>query len=214
MQIYIAGICHFDPLCRARLETWLRGLLASHSTQPSFVAVEWAEEIFNQVKSQRPGLRSRAISNWKSSTTAYLDVLEASLAFEADTHNAIFPNCQTIWLDQGRDLPYSDALKEYASERLKIYATYIPPATKNFDGDLLNIMSEKAWAESDKDRKGATDRDEKFAKIIIEHLSADTGAWAVVIVGINHARRDIDRMLYRLEAAGFVCEVAELRPHL
>ncbi|MBI4527199.1 MAG: hypothetical protein HY695_25685 [Deltaproteobacteria bacterium] len=49
MKLHIAGIEHFDPLCKGRLQAWLQELHKKYSCSPDFVAVEWDQHIFKQV---------------------------------------------------------------------------------------------------------------------------------------------------------------------
>src|SRR5258706_3158668 len=213
MQVFIAGVNHFDPLCRVRLENWLRALLSSQSTPPSVVAVEWDEAIFNKVKSQRANVRVLATSRWPQSTVEFLNALEATVAFEADTHIPLMPGIPTVWLDQGRALPYSDAIEKYAPDRIRIYDSYIPAGTTTFDSSLLDTMSLEAWKQLDKGGASETDRDTIFADIITKHLGSEKSTWAIVIVGAKHASREIDQMAYRLEVAGDTFGNNQLRPH-
>jgi hypothetical protein len=212
MQIYIAGINHFDPLCKARLQTWLISLKSTQPTEPSFVAVEWDEGNFKKVRIQRGKVRALASAHWPESTIEFLDALEAAVAFEADTHNSIMPNVETVWLDRDRSLAYAHAIEDYASDRIKIYESYIPSDSIAFDSTLLDILSQESWRRADKGNSSDVDRDTKFAHSIMRHLRLEESTWAIAIVGARHAGRNNDRMVYILEASGFNCEITELRP--
>ena len=212
MRVIVAAIAHFDPLCRGRLHAWLQILLRTQSSPPGFVAVEWDKDIFAAVKSQRPTVRQIAQSRWPQATPEFLDCLESAVAFEADTHASLAPEVDTLWLDHGRSLPYSDAIDSYAVDRVEVYASYIPPAAVTFDSALLKVMSVEAWNRLGAIQEGGTDRDPLFAQSIAKHPSRSVAEWAVAIVGARHASRDDGYMVQRLEAEGFTCEVTNLRP--
>ncbi len=215
MQVYIAGIHHYDPLCKARLHNWLQNLLDIKVTLPAFVAVEWDEILFKQVKLQRPIIRKLAMSRWSQSTTEFLDALESTLAFDADTHTLLMPNIQTVWLENGRVHPniMPEVVNNFAFRRFQVYENYIPVNATNFDNSLLYSMSINAWDESDIEGGHATNRDAKFAETIINHLAEkEETAWAIIVVGYYHGRQEPDWMAHRLTSAGVNCETTELRP--
>lgn len=212
MQLSVAGIAHFDPLCRQRLRKWLKELLRRYANVPGFVAVEWDKEIFLKVKSQRPIARSLAESRWPSARSAFLDALAAAVAYEADTHLEIMPGVQTVWLDQGRSLPNQDAVDAYAADRINLYAGCIPSTATHFDSALLQAMSRKSWNGLTPRVNGGTARDIHFAEVITHHAKLSRSDWAVAIVGADHASRDTGYMVQRVEAAGTPCETNELRP--
>ncbi len=212
MEIYIAGVNHFDPLCKSRLQGWLKSLLDTHATRPLFIAVEWDEDIFEKIKLQRPKVRTLAASRWAQTTPEFLDALELAIAFEADTHNSLMPEVETIWLDHGRTLPFPNIIERYAIDRLGIYEVFIPENTISFDANLLKIMSVNAWKLSDEGEENATERDIKFAETIMNRCSPIETAWAIAIVGHKHTNRKDGVMAHRLESVGYNCEIVELRP--
>jgi hypothetical protein len=214
MEIQVAAIVHADPLCRGRLRRWLRELLAAKGSQPAFVAVEWDEQMFQSVRALRPVVCAKASEKWPGATSEFIDALASAVAFGGDTHHQLMPDVPTIWLDTGRDLPYPDAIEVFADQRINGYANLIPSETTRFDANLLRVMSYEAW---DRNRpgerpEGGTNRDAKFAKVILARAPDYTGDWAAAIVGANHASRDQGYMVNRLQESGGICIVSELRP--
>lgn len=212
MQLFVAGIAHFDPLCRQRLQKWLKHLLRRYANAPGFVAVEWDKEIFLKVKSQRPIVRALAESRWPSGTPAFLDALAAAVAYEADTHLEIMPAVQTVWLDHDRSLPYPHAVNTYAACRISIYSSFIPPTATRFNSALLQEMCRESWNRFAARDKGGNERDIRFTEAITHHAKSSRSDWALAIVGANHASRDTGYMVQRVETAGIPCETNELRP--
>jgi len=212
MRVKVAGIVHFDPLCRGRLYGWLQDLLRSHSSPPAFVAVEWDEQHFKEVKKQRPIIRSLAQSKWPNATDEFYNTLKLTAAFEADTHVSLLPNTQIIWLDQGQSLPNAGAIINYSPTQIDIYKKCILPNTTEFDSVLLKTMSKKAWKIPEPPEKGGTDRDRLFADAIIKKSGLEPSAWSIAVVGADHGSRDSGYMVALLEEAGITCDVTVLCP--
>lgn len=212
MRVKVAAIVHTDPLCRNRLYSWLRILLSNQSSHPAFVAVEWDEQHFKEVKKQRSKIRALAKSQWPLAANEFYNALESTAAFEADTHIEILPKVPIKWLDQGRTLPNSNVIKDYAHTQIEIYKKCIPPNTTQFNSELLKIMSVKAWKLCDPKEKGELGRDIQFAQAIIKNSDSNPFAWSIAVVGAVHASRDPGSMVALLEAAGIKCDVKELNP--
>ncbi len=213
MKVYLAGINHFDPLGRAELERWLKDLAVHAPSPPAFISVEWSEPIFADVQAQRHRFRHLAQREWPEASTETLDTLAAALAYEADTHTAVFPGVETLWLDQGREHSVAeDIVARYAEYRLNMYSNFLAnrlgAASAN---NLLPTLSEEAWRRVS--LSGHPDsRDKKWAQLIRDRVSFKKGDWAVVITGATHTSDQDGSLRRRLERDGLSCEVTILRP--
>ena len=127
MELYIAGINHFDPLCREELIKWFKELSAIKDKPAAFIAVEYDADQFEQIKKQRNKFRELAQDEWPCLSSGELDILENSLAYEGDVHREVLPDAKILWLDQGRQDNYSERIDHhYAEERLRLYKGYSP----------------------------------------------------------------------------------------
>ena len=206
MKLYIAGVNHFDPLCRPKLVKWLQHLSETYDKQPAFVAVGYDSNLFEQIKKQRRRFRQMLHNEWPSLTLEQLNILENSLAYEGDTHIEVFPDVEILWLDTGRQETDSNEWDKYAEKRLAMYKQY------SFGKKTLSInkLSERILNIDDPEYNNLN-RDEKFAYLIRQGISKSGGKWAIVIVGFNHTRKDIQgTMRCLLEDYGIICEVRKI----
>lgn len=206
MKLHVAGVNHFDPLCREKLRKWLQGLSLINAEPPAFVAVEYDRQQFEQYKKQRGRFRQLLQTEWPSLSTAELDILENSLGYEGDTHLEIFPSAEVLWLDRGRQVSDLSMIDKYAEDRLTMYKQY------SFGQKTLRIdrLSENI-RRAENSQNISLDRSKKFADLILEKVQKSGGKWAIVIVGSSHTRKDIrGSMRYLLENTGLICEVSEI----
>ena len=209
--LYVAGIHHFDPLCRGRLLNWLKSLNKSHEHSPIFVAVEWDKDLFGKVVPQRPLLYRLAKKEWPQSSSFFLTILSEAMAFEGDTHIEVFPTVPILWLDSGRNVTL-EIIEDYAKDRLNVYKSFLPFGVAKLDDKALLIMSKEAWNRSNKPTQGNS-RDTKFAKSIYEHNDQLRNCWAIAIVGTNHASSVQDYMVSILIGQGIKCDMTILKPN-
>ena len=208
MDLHIAGFKHFDPTGRTRLRQWLEQLSTEHTEPPAFVAVEWDEDLFGEVKAQRASFRNLITQEWPFASPGLLDELELSLGYGGDTHTGVFPDVPVIWLDQGRRCDVSC----YASKRLDMYKSFL--GEEGLPGDstaALATLSQQASERADPPTKG-DERDQKWTRLIIDEIAQSGGDWAIAIVGPNHTRASSGYMTGLLEEAGQLCEVTILQP--
>ena len=208
--LYIAGIQHFDPLCRDRLLNWLKKLEKSHDNPPLFIAVEWDENIFRKIAQQRPTLQHLAKKVWPQASLFFLEKLSEAMAFEADTHIESFPTVPTLWLENGR-IVSPEIIENYARDRLNVYRSFLSHEITGLNNDALQIMSKEAWNCSSKPSKGNS-RDIKFAKLISDHFNQLGNCWAIAIVGANHVSTVSEYMRSILIEQGIKCDVTILNP--
>jgi hypothetical protein len=212
MELQIAATNHFDPLCPIRLKDWLRRQQEAHALAPEFVAVEWDRDTFEKVRAQRPDFRALVIKAWPSISPFFADALTATIAFEGDTHLSIFPEAEILWLDAGREVTDPTDISEFAKLRLVGYEGWFPNGISEYKERLLERMSAEAWTRAEKRKPDP--RDWKFASAIlarIEQIKHPGSAWAICIVGANHASNDEGHMRAILEAEDVTCVVSELR---
>jgi hypothetical protein len=213
MRMRIAGVHHNDVFGRRRLQEWLQGLKNLEKNPPSFVAVEYDENIFRIIQKQRTKFQALAAKGWPGSSQSVLKTIGNSLVYEGDLHESIFPCIETIWLDQGREIDDPTILSQYASDRLNIYKTYVKNCNLGEPKALLNatleIMSTAAW-KSFSEPLSSSERDYKFASIIVNRLQNQRSIWAIIIVGVNHASNVEGSMVNLLNNEGIDCHVSRL----
>lgn len=210
MVIYIAGINHFDPLCRIELKAYLLEWLRNENLEPpAFIAVEYGEENFKKIEGQRPEFRQMLLKEWPDLNSNLLDIFTASLGYEGDVHKEVFPNAEILWLDERQDK--EDAIRNYAKGRLEIYHDFLKGIDIcNGHETVLRKLRDEA-RNSAKHGKFDKERSSKFAKLIMERIKKGISSnWAVVIVGSNHASKEQGTMRSILENYGFECIVTDL----
>ena len=209
MKLYIAGVNHLDPLCRPKLVKWLQQLSETHDKRPAFVAVEYDKNLFEKAKKQRKRFRQMLQKEWPSLTSEQLNILENSLVYEGDTHLEVFPDVEILWLDTRRqetDSSVVDKFEKYAEDRLAMYKQY------SFGEKTLSINQLRERIRNVDDPECIDlDRSQKFAYLVSKGISKSGGKWAIVIVGFNHTRKDIqENMRCLLEDNGLICEVSKI----
>jgi len=212
MRLRIAGIVHNDLMGRKRLLKWLREMRDFEEVPPVFVAVEYDESIFGKIRAQRSVLRRLAAEAWQGSSQSVLKAIQDSLGYEGDLHEGVFPGIKTVWLDQGRTVEDPTILSQYARDRLNIYKSFVPREQKVLSNATLLAMSGTAWERGSTPRPGGSDRDAKFARVIIDRLQSESRGWAIVIVGSNHASEVEGSMVSRLKGEEIECQMSQLRP--
>ena len=211
-ELHIAGVVHFDPLCKSRLRSWLLNLAERKREPPGFVAVEWDRGIFEQVRPQREVLRQIVIDEWPHAHQAFVTTLSEAVAFEGDTHKEVFPQAETLWIDEGRTVHDSSEITKYAHRRMNIYKSLLPRDISVMSATILEFMSRESWPRAESWPYQDTARDSKFASHIMQALTNRKPDWAIAIVGAIHASDSPDRMRTLLEANGVSCKVAILKP--
>ena len=206
MKIYMAGVNHFDPLCRENLIKWFTELVAINDNPPAFIAVEYDKDHFEQIKKQRKRFRRLIQNEWPYLSSDKVDILQNSLGYEGDAHLQVFPAVELLWLDEGRQVNNKSIIINYAEDRLKIYAgswSVSKPLSINQLSE--NIRKIEASGVS-------SDRDVEFARLIQQRISKGGGSWAIAVVGSSHAsEKNQGSMRYLLEDAGLLCEVTDVQ---
>ncbi len=212
MRVHIAGIAHSDPLGRDRLEDWLKSLRSSRQNYPEFIAVEWDRDHLGRVVAQRPLLRQLAEHEWPGGDEAFYSHLELACGFEGDTHSSVFPEAETLWLDEGRLLDDPTELSDFAHFRMNQYRNYICGLEPPYSLSTLHVMSERVWSQILPPPQNRYEREKRFADRMISRLSSYSSDWCICIVGVHHSSTDPQSMRSLIEASGFPCDVCEMRP--
>lgn len=201
-MLFIAGINHFDPLGRERLRAWLTELAAGQPTSPSFVAVEFDPRHLEALRAQRPVFRAAVHAEWPDLPASDLDQHARSLGYEGDTHAEVFPDVETLWLDQGRAVE-PGTVAQHALQRVRALR-YLARHNALM---LPGVVSEQVQAHT-RPEVFSPERSRVFAERITARLGAGGGRWAVAIVGASHASdRFRNSMRSLLEQAGVRCDV-------
>ncbi len=212
MRLRIAGVNHNDILGARRLRAWYDQVRNLETSTPTFVAVEFDRELFEQVRLQRPLIRRLASEVWPETDDEVLCLIERSLVYEGDLHERIFPGVETVWLDQGRKTTYPTDMSGYAQDRLSIYRRFISVAKSRLEIDDVKVMCQAAWNQGVAPQPGGTCRDLKFSQKIMQRVANGESDWAIVVVGSSHASQVEGSMVSRLTGQGIACPVTELRP--
>lgn len=160
-QAILIGTNHYDPLGRQKIHNVLLHLKNERNFIPDFIAVEWKEEYARQIILQRPRYEQLLSSKFPLLSSESILTLADSLAYEADSHNNLYPETPIIWLDENR-VPVKDAVIEnYAETTLNVQISNLSDA-KISDPCNLQQFSFAAYHASDKDCLRDTERDAKF----------------------------------------------------
>lgn len=202
MDLYIAGVNHYDPMGRVRVADWLRDLARRREGGPAFVAVEFDETHFNTLRQQRTRYRNWIHRLWPDVPDKDLRLFEMSLGYEGDTHKESFANAEVVWLDNGRNVA-PETLDQHARLRL-LTLRYFEQRNSLM---LPGVVSEQVQGYSRPD-VFSPERSRVFAERLLPLLKPDRKGWAVAITGASHASDRFDNsMRSLLEAAGIPCEV-------
>jgi len=210
ITLYVAGIAHTDPLGPARLRKWLQSFRNTLPSEPSFVAVEWDERMFNLVKTQRDRFLRLASERWPTSPPEVVRFLVDAVAYDGDTHQATFPTVPTLWLDQGREADHSE-IAGFAELRLKFYEAITSDAAQLSILDL-DQMSKAAWARIQPRPDGPNARPDIFARRLFPELQGNQPAWGIAIMGANHVSESAGSAVDLLVHNGVDCGVTVLNP--
>ena len=212
-SIEVAGVNHQDPLGLGRLQAWLRSLGFTAESTPAFVAVEYDPTYFSRIVLQRSKFRELMGNKWPFLSADDHTTLEKSLGYEGDAHASIFPDSDTLWLDNDR---WSDPVSEasgYAQDRMRILCNCATSIAQEPDGFLCRL-SQSVCAQAQANRSSAGDeRDAQFAALVTGRTNNQPSNRAVAIVGASHARLKVsDSFVSKVRAAEIECRVQILVP--
>lgn len=206
MLLRIAGINHLDVLGREKLQQWLANHVGEQPA-PIFVATEWDQAIFEQVRGQRGRFRQSAAGRWPQFSDDMLNTIELSLGYEGDSHLSKYPNLSVLWLDQGREIDQDD-VDRFADDRLARYAELVGNNVDHANERQLLVTMSRLADERFPGEGGVGKRDRVFADRIVNQ--AQGNVWAFAVVGKRHAA-NVDGSMRRLvEQRGHVCQVSLL----
>ena len=201
MTLFIAGVNHFDPMGREHVANWLCSLADRNRSPPSFIAVEFDEDLFRMLSAQRAQYRRCIHALWPGIPEADLDQFEQSLGFEGDTHLECFYSTDMIWLDQGRTLP-PGTVEAHVRQRLATLKFFESRNALMLPG----VVSEQVQPYTRADTF-SVERSRGFAERILGHIRDRVWNWGIAIIGASHASdRFDDSMRSLLERAGIHCE--------
>lgn len=202
MELYIAGVNHYDPMGRVRVAEWLRELGDQQRNDPSFIAVEFDETHFSVLRQQRTKYRYWIHRFWPDVPDEDLRLFELSLGFEGDTHKECFADTEVVWLDNGREVG-PEALDQHARLRL-LTLRYFEQRNSLM---LPGVVSEQVQGYT-RPEVFSPERSRRFAEQLIPRLKARADGWAVAITGASHASDRFDNSMRSLLAAADIpCEV-------
>jgi hypothetical protein len=201
MQLFIAGINHYDPMGRERVAAWLSSLVAQHDDKPSFLAVEFDKKNFDVLRQYRNQYRKWIHTQWPEIPPADLHRYEKSLGYEGDVHEVCLPDIDVIWLDAGRTVD-TELVDNHA--RCRLQSLHYLRQTNSLM--LPGVVSEQVGGLT---RPEVFDpaRSRRFADRILEHIRTKNSDWGIAIVGASHASESFtNSMRSLLEQAGLSCK--------
>ena len=214
MQFELAGVMHCDPLGRERLLNWFHSLATQRPHLPRFVAVEWDPDRL-PVDRERQVVRTKLEALPLPIDRDVIEALVKTVALEADTHLPVYPTVETLWLDRFREIKDPSDVAMFADYRVEHYASLLRMFASSRGRDLLESISVFLWTNSLVSAAHGDDRDTALAGAILHRSQPfliEPDAWAAVVLGTNHTRRDPGRVTTLLEQAGGICRVADMRP--
>lgn len=213
MKVFIAGVNHNDPFGRARLVQWFSSIGEKQSRAPTFIAVEWARDIFQKIEAQRPHFMELCQNRWPYIGFEEIQVLSKTLGYEADSHYEAFPNVKIIWLDEDRDDIDQSKISSYSQDKFKTYERLLKDVNEEeLNRNFLKLLHIKVHGIANK-HYVKEKRDKKFADKISSYLEKtkhNNDDFGLCIVGMSHASRNEGCMTELIESRGFQCDVVML----
>ena len=84
-KLFLIGVCHNDPFGAEKTRYALR-LAQENNFIPDCIAVEWRSDYANRVILQRDTFGRLLAQEYPNITDGELQIIQSSLAFEADAH--------------------------------------------------------------------------------------------------------------------------------
>lgn len=170
----------------------LEMLSKSETSSPAFIGVEWSQSIHQEIVKQRKPFKKLLES--AGMATDVISAMTATLGFEGDTHNSIFPSARTLWLDAEREDVETEEINNFYIQRFKIYKSFLGDLQTS--AEILEVLSKMAWQRSTGSDDNNNSRDKKWLNVIVQNINED--AWAIIIVGANHCSDSNGANLYKL----------------
>lgn len=197
-----------DPFGPRRLRDWLLSKCSELPEPPAFVAVEYNHENLVSIQRQKAGYEEFFKNKQSESAVRLIERMIRVIGYEAEVPMALFPK-KILWLEDKRDVP-----SEFVENEVRKYSLYFQDhsPTGNDDNDLMPL-SEETWAHYDAAPSQPSDgeRDERFARKVIEAARSSQASCGIIAVGASHTRSANGRMRSILESNNLECSVELLR---
>jgi hypothetical protein len=178
-ELFLIGINHFDPFGRKKLTATLQ-YIKEQGYLVDAIAVEWASDTASTVIAQRPIFAKLVAVKYPKTKQSDIITLTETLAYEADTHIALYPNTSIIWLDEQRVIKHED-VEKYAQSRLSLYSSYTYQDSSSLDLEQLsNTLLMVASSTS-----SPSERDSCWFNIVANKIK-DGYKTIICIVGSTH----------------------------
>lgn len=178
-KLFLIGVCHNDPFGAEKTRYALR-LAQENNFIPDCIAVEWRSDYANRVILQRDTFGRLLAQEYPNITDGELQIIQSSLAFEADAHIGLYPEIPIIWLDENRTVK-DDIIENYATSRLSIIKSAVRKNNEAFN--LWNISY--CVRQLSQSEAVPSERDKMFFSCIQEAVANGYRNIACV-VGTNH----------------------------
>ena len=190
-KLFLIGVCHNDPFGAEKTRYALR-LAQENNFIPDCIAVEWRSDYANRVILQRDTFGRLLAQEYPNITDGELQIIQSSLAFEADAHIGLYPEIPIIWLDENRTVK-DDIIENYATSRLSIIKSDVRKNDEAFN--LWNISY--CVRQLSQSEAVPSERDKMFFSCIQEAVANGYRNIACV-VGTNHTKLSIKGMFGEL----------------
>jgi hypothetical protein len=198
MEIVIFGGFHDGLDHRERFQDELKREIRERGSDPTFVAVEWGEEVYRALTAERDWLKGRLRERWPEADDEVVRLAGDSLCWEADAHvGVVAAETPTVYLDglleRELDAWAIGDPKEClaATKSAPLITTISTEASKSVEAAIAASNS-CAWGEIEAkmpDRRDRERREPAWASAIADRVGDDEDGWAAVIVGAAHGTR-------------------------
>lgn len=212
MKVILIGGVHNSLSCRDRLVSTLNDISESERSV-SFVAVEYDENTFyNRILPLRDAIdeckkKNPIFSKYVSDDEMH--ELASCIGYDGDAHMDIFPDVETVWLDEGREPNenlFAHPCGSFLYNKIGHFVGMI------MSGDIIGEYGERLFEYIALENDGAEEiinnvRDESWFEIISEFLTDEEHDCGIAIVGGSHAEEKEGNFRSLLENAGHNVEV-------
>ncbi len=203
--LFIIGTNHHDPIGRVKLAKQLQELKDTNAEAPKFIAVESNEILLKRMMELREEAKILYRLEWQNLPLEMIENFATALYYEGDSHQEIFPDSNTIWLD--KDKSHDIDLSWIIADRINDYNEFFDKGYTT-----LESISSKIWQDPNISTIMKDPRNTLFADLILKNLDLDRGGWAIAVVGYEHTRtsKKFPTMTDILIDAGVNCQVVPL----
>ncbi|SKA81724.1 hypothetical protein [Desulfobaculum bizertense] len=206
MKVYMFGCRHNSLYAHQQLKEGLQDCL-DQGVEPEFVAVEYKKSMKEQI------LRQRDFECLEESRKNFLREkigdeyhhITPSIGYDMDSHQEYYPDVETVWLDDDRELDEleKDAPNHFLYNTIVNVLNFKDKNRLNFDGEFWKrYMAEEKKTVCQPAYN--TERDQMWLQTLIPYLLLEEDQSCIIIVGADHISKHEGVLKELLEEAGHV----------